>query len=298
MMDTKLLKKYKFGKLIENANLKEYTTYKVGGTAKAIIFPKDVKNLIELLHFLKKINIKYKILGNGSNLIFSDDGFDGVLIKLDELDKLEVNRELVKVGAGYNLMKLSLKVTKLGLAGLEFAAGVPGTVGGAVFMNAGCYGSDVGYVLKEAKILTPDLKIITMKNRELNFHYRTSFLKENKNYICLEATFLLKKYNKDELLEIINDRKKRRIKEQPLEYPSAGSVFRNPKNMFVAKLIEDLGYKGKNIGGAYVSEKHANFIINKENATATDIKMLVNKIKEEVKKEYNIEIKEEQEFVE
>jgi UDP-N-acetylenolpyruvoylglucosamine reductase len=287
----------KHGKTIENIDLKEYTTYKVGGVAKLLVYPKNEKKLIELIKKLYENNIRFKILGNGSNLIFSDDGFDGVLIKLDEFDNLEINKNTVKVGAGYNLMKLSLKAVKLGLAGLEFAAGIPGTVGGAVFMNAGCYGSDIGYVLKEAKILTPDLKVVTMKNRELNFHYRTSFLKENEGYICLGATFLLRKYNKDELLEIINDRKQRRIKEQPLEYPTAGSVFRNPKGMFSAKIIEDLGYKGMKVGGAEVSKKHANFIVNNGNATAKDIEKLINKIKKDVKNKHNIELKEEQEFV-
>ncbi len=164
-------------------------------------------------------------------------------------------------------------------------------------MNAGAYKSDMGYVTKSAEVLTPNLEIITMTNKELDFHYRTSFLQKHKGYICLEATFQLRKSDKDLLQEIVDDRKKRRLESQPLEYPSAGSVFRNPEDKFAGKLIEDIGLKGYSIGGAKVSEKHANFIINHNNAKAEDIKNLIEKVKTDVKKEYDIDLKCEQEFV-
>lgn len=291
------LKKLKVGKVVPNPKMSDYTTYKVGGPAIAIVYPNNINDLIKLLTYLKTNSIKYKILGNGSNLIFSDNRYDGILIKLSEFDKLDINDTVVTVGAGYNLIKLSLKTAKLGLSGLEFAAGIPGTVGGAVFMNAGAYKSDMGYIVSEVKVLTPDLNIKTMYNKELDFHYRTSFLQKNPDYICLEAKLVLKHGDANAIMEMIADRKQRRLLTQPLEYPSAGSVFRNPENDYAGRLIEELGYKGKNIGGAYVSSKHANFIINKDKATASDVRNLINEIKDKVKEKYGIELKVEQEFV-
>jgi len=193
--------------------------------------------------------------------------------------------------------KLALRVSRLGLTGLEFATGIPGTVGGAVYMNAGAYKTDIGYILTSIKVITPDLKVKTMYNKDLDFHYRTSFLQKNKDYICIEATLTLAKGDSDEIMELIEERKKRRIESQPLEYPSAGSVFRNPEGDFAGRLVEELGYKGKTIGGAKVSEKHANFIINNGNATGEEIKELINEIKDKVKEKYNIDLKVEQEFI-
>ena len=291
------LKKLKVGKVVSNPKMSDYTTYKVGGNALAIVYPTDVNNLVELLKYLKKNNIKHKILGNGSNLIFSDELYDGVLIKLEEFNKLDIEDTIVTVGAGYNLVKLSMKTARLGLSGLEFAAGIPGTVGGAVFMNAGAYKSDMGYIVSEVKVLTPNLDIKTLYNKDLQFHYRSSFFQKNPGYICLEAKLVLKKGDANAIMEVIAERKQRRLLTQPLEYPSAGSVFRNPENDFAGRLIEELGYKGKNIGGAYVSEKHANFIINKDKATATDVRNLIKEIKQKVKDKYNIDLIVEQEFV-
>ena len=165
-------------------------------------------------------------------------------------------------------------------------------------MNAGAYKSDMGYIVTEIKVLTPDLEVKTMYNNELDFHYRTSFLQKNRDYVCLEATLVLYKGKKEAIMNVIRDRKLRRLESQPLEYPSAGSVFRNPEGDFAGRLIEEIGYKGKQIGGAMVSTKHANFIINVGGATGKDIKKLITDIQEKIKKEYNIELKVEQEFVE
>lgn len=290
------IKKLKVGKVILKPKMSNYTTYKVGGEAPLMVFPNSVDNLIKLLKYLNNNDIKYKVIGNGSNLIFPEK-YDGVIIKLNELDKIEIKNNIINVECGYNLIKLSMKAAKLGLAGLEFASGIPGTVGGAIYMNAGAYKSDMGYIVKEIKVLTPKLEIKTMKNQELDFHYRTSFLQKNKGYICLSAKIVLRKGDSKAIMDVILDRKKRRLESQPLEYPSAGSVFRNPENDYAGRLIEELGYKGKNIGGAYVSEKHANFIINKNNATSTDVRSLINEIKEKVKEKYNIDLIVEQEFV-
>ena len=292
------LKKLNIGEVLENVSLKKYTTYHIGGHAVALVYPNDVYGLIDLIKFLKNNNIKYKVIGRGSNLIFSSELYNGVLIKLDRFDKLEIKGNEIVVGSGYQLIKLATKLSRIGYTGIEFATGIPGSVGGAVFMNAGAYKSDMGYIVKCVKVLTPDLKIAELTNYDLNFHYRSSFLQSNPGYICLEATIILKKGNPEEIMQLIEDRKKRRIETQPLEYPSAGSVFRNPEGDYAGRLIEEIGYKGKKIGGAMVSTKHANFIINYNNATGEDIKNLINEIKTIVKDKYGIELKVEQEFVE
>ena len=286
------------GRLEKDVLMSKHTTYKVGGKAKVMAYPKNVDSLVKLLKYLKSNKIKHKILGLGSNVLFSDDEYDGVIIRLSELDHVEFfGRGKIRVGAGYSLMKLSLQAAKKGLAGLEFASGIPGTVGGAVYMNAGAYKSDMGYVVTEVKVLTPEFKIITLENKEMNFHYRTSFLQTHPGYICLEAVIKLTKGDKNALDEVIKERRQRRLESQPLEYPSAGSVFRNPEGMFAGKLIEDLGLKGKTIGGAMVSDKHANFIINYKKAKGSDIKKLIELVHDKVLEEYNVDMKIEQEFV-
>lgn len=292
------IEKLNIGDIIENADLREYTTYKAGGKALAIVIPDDLNGLITLIKFLREKKVKYKILGNGSNLIFSDKGYNGILIKLDNFNKLEFNDNYVTVGAGYSLTKLSLRTARRGYTGLEFASGIPGTVGGAIFMNAGAYKMDMGYITTTVKVLDPNLEVKILTNQDLEFHYRSSFLQKVKNYICIEATLLLRKGDTETIMEVINDRKKRRIESQPLEYPSAGSVFRNPEGDYAGRLIEEIGYKGYSIGDAMVSLKHANFIINKGNASGDDIKKLIKEIKAKVKEKYNIDLKVEQEFVE
>lgn len=278
--------------------LKHYTTYKVGGKADMLITPSSIEELIKVLKFVRENHIKYKILGNGSNVIFSNKDYHGVIIKLDEFQKLEMLGREIVVGAGYSLMRLAMKSSLAGLSGMEFATGIPGTIGGAVFMNAGAYLSDMGYIVKSIKVLTPDYEIVEMSNKELNFHYRTSFLKEHPEYICLEANIVLKHGKKEAIMEVIQDRKKRRLETQPLEYPSAGSVFRNPIGDSAGRIIESVGLKGTKIGGAMVSEKHANFIINVGDATGEDIKELIDLVKKTVKEKTGIELKAEQEFVE
>lgn len=289
------IKKLKVGKILENINLEKYTTYKLKEQAKCLIIVENVDNLKKLLSYLKENNIKHKILGGGSNLIF-DGYYDGVLIKLD-LKELEISGRTIIADSGCNLISVALKASKLGLTGFEFATGIPGTVGGAIYNNAGAYGSDMGYIVKKVTVLTPDLEIKEMDNKELEYHYRTSFFKNNEGYVILKATIVLENGNKNEIMDIIEDRKKRRIEAQPLEYPSAGSVFRNPPNLYAGKLIEDLGYKGYKVGDACVSLKHANFIINSGHATGTDIVKLITEIKEKVKEKYDVDLILEQEIV-
>lgn len=293
----KEIEKKRIGRLDTNVSLKKCTTYKAGGKAEIIVAPKNIEKLIELLKLLKDNDIDYKILGNGSNLIFSDKPYKGALIKLSELNHCEINDTLVKVGAGHSLISLAYKTAKLGLTGMEFATGIPGTIGGAVFMNAGAYKSDMGYIVSEIKVLTPELEVITMYNKDLKFKYRSSFLQQNRGYICLEATIVLKKGDKKVIKELIEERRQKRLMTQPLEFPSAGSVFRNPENDYAWRLIDVCGLKGYKIGGAEVSKKHANFIINSGNATGKDIHDLILYVQKTVKEETGVELKIEQEFV-
>lgn len=291
------LKELNIGKIENSVSLKKYTTYKIGGKASCVVYPKNTTSLIKVLKFAKAKNIKYKMLGNGSNLIFSDKDYDGILIKLNEFDDIEVYGKKIKVGAGYSLMKLSRVAQKNSLTGLEFAAGIPGTVGGAIFMNAGAYKSDMGYIVQTVKVLTPDYKVVEFENKELNFHYRTSFFKKHKDFICLETVLKLEKGDKTKIAEVMKNRLKRRVESQPLNYPSAGSVFRNPKDMFAGELIEKAGLKGKKIGGAMISDKHANFIVNTGNASSEDVKKLITLAQETVKEKYDVDLLLEQEYV-
>ena len=281
------IKRENIGRIEENISLKKYTTYKVGGKSRCVVYPKNVDKLVKLIKLLNQNDIKYKIIGNGSNLLFSDKDFDDI----------EINDNRIKVGAGYSLMKLSRIAMKNSLTGLEFAAGIPGTVGGAVFMNAGAYKSDMGYIVKSVKVLTPDYRIIELENRELDFHYRTSYLKKHPKYICLEAVIKLEHGSRSAIENLMKERLKRRMSSQPLNYPSAGSVFRNPKDMFAGELIENLGLKGMKHNGAMISDKHANFIVNTGNAKSEDIKYLIDYAYNKVKEKYNVEMVVEQEFV-
>ena len=283
------------GDIKENVSLKTLTTLKVGGISKYVFYPKNVTSLKKALTLFKENNINYKIFGNGSNIIPSDKIYDGVIIKLSSLNNLKIEDEVIEVEAGYSLMKLAKEVIKLGLSGLEWANGIPGTIGGAVYMNAGAYKQDMSFVLEKITALDENMNIVTLNKDELDFSYRHSRLMEE-NLICLSATLKLEKKDISLIEEVVNKRKEKRMETQPLEYPSAGSVFRNPFNDFAGRLVEECNLKGKQIGGAMISLKHANFIINKDNATGNDVLDLINLAKKEVKEKFNIELKQEQEL--
>lgn len=285
-----------FGKTLYNVPIKDYTTYKLDGIIKMVVYPDDLEKLKDLLKYLKENAIKHMVIGNGSNLIFKED-YDGVIIKLDNFKGLEIKDNIVRVEAGYNLMKLAIKTANLGLSGLEFAAGIPATIGGAVYMNAGAYKEDMSLVISEITVLDDNLNIRVLKNEDLDFSYRYSLLQKS-NLICLDATLVLKHGDKQKSLDLIYDRKRRRIESQPLDFPSAGSVFRNPDGKFAGELIESLGLKGKSVGDAVVSEKHANFIVNMGKAKGKDVMKLIKMIQDEVKENYDVKLKVEQEFVE
>lgn len=278
--------------------LKKHTTYRVGGPCSYYITPSSINNLILLLKYLKDNNIKYKVLGNGSNVIVSSKKYEGAIINLNKLNNVRIEGENVYVEAGCPVIKLSNYCANNYLGGFEFASGIPAHIGGAIYMNAGAYKSDMSEVITEVTFIDENLNLITLPKEKLNFSYRHSIFQEKKYVIVSAKIHLYKVKDVDEIFTLMNDRRQRRINTQPLEYPSAGSVFRNPSDtIFSGKLIEDLGLKGYSVGGAKISEKHANFIVNYNNATAEDIVELINIIKTKVKEKYNIDLKVEQEFV-
>lgn len=282
----------------ENASLKNYNTYKIDTTCDYLVFPNNEEELKNIIEELKKTNTKYFLLGNGSNIILSMNHYDGVVIKLDKLNKITYEGNLVTAGAGCLLIKLAMDTIEKGLSGLEFASAIPGCVGASTAMNAGAYNSDMSKVVKSVKVLTDTCEIKELTNQELEYEYRDSFLKKNKDYIVLSTTFELTKGNSILMKEQVEERRKKRYASQPLNMPNAGSVFRNPENMYAGELIEKMNLKGYNINDAEVSTKHANFIVNKGNATGKDIIELINKIQKEIKENYNVELKLEQIIIE
>lgn len=276
--------------MYEDISLKKYNTYRLDVKCDYLVFPKDIDEVVKLISFLKENNYKYLILGNGSNVIFKNNRYNGVVIKLSKLDKIEFDGDKVVVGAGVSLSKLANMAINNSLSGLEFSVSIPGEIGASVSMNAGAYNESFSDVFVSAKVLTPKLEIIELTNEDMDFSYRNSFIKKNKDYIVLEVVLKLKPGNKEEMNAVIEKRFEKRKATQPLEYPSAGSVFRNPEGMYAGKLIEDANLKGYSIGGAMISDMHANFIVNKDNATGEDIINLINLAKDKVKENNNIDL--------
>lgn len=275
--------------------LTKYNTYRVNSVCHALVFPKTIKELKEVLSILKKYSIKYLILGNGSNVILPPY-YDGIIIKLSNFSECNIKGNEVVVGAGYMFNKLSSELSNMEYTGYEWAVGIPGTVGGCIYNNAGAYKMSMSDLLISVTVLKND-EIIELSCNECNFGYRTSLFKEEKDYIILSCKLKLHKGNLDEIKSLISDRTKRRMETQPLNYPSCGSVFRNPDNIPAGKVIEEVGLKGYSIGGAKVSELHANFIINTGKATSEEIIKLINVIKDKVKNETDIDLILEQEII-
>lgn len=285
-----------FGEVLENVDLKKYNTYRIGGKARYLIKPYNIESLELLINYLNNNNIKYLVIGNGSNIILPDEDYDGVIILLSNLNKCIINKDEVYIEAGEMLNVFVMNIVNNNLGGIENLCGIPGTLGGAIVQNAGCYGTNISDKLISVSYLENG-KIFEIKNSECNFSYRDSIFKSNKNKIILSAKFKFDFKNKDEMLSIIKENNQRRKNGQPLEYSNAGSVFRNPINLSSGKLIDEAGLKGYNINDAYISSKHANFIINKGNATSKDIIDLINYIKKVILEKYNIELILEQEII-
>lgn len=274
----------------EEANLKRYNTYRLSTICKYLILPKDKEELRDLLKYIKEKELKYIVLGNGSNVIFKDDYYDGIVILLNKLNKLSIDDDTIEVYAGYSLQKLAIDTCSLGLEGLEFACGIPGFIGASIAMNAGAYNSSLAEVVEKVEVINRNFEFVTMTKEELDFEYRSSIFKKEKDYIIVSAVLKLSRGNKEEILEKISKRRVKRLETQPLDMPSAGSVFRNPPNMPAGALIEQCGLKGYNINGAEVSKKHANFIVNTGGATGKDIIKLIEKIKTEVKEKFQTDL--------
>lgn len=285
------------GEYKENYSFEKLTSYKAGGCARLVVYPSDTESLVKILEYIKGNNLDYKVFGNGSNILASDDNYNGVIIKLTKLNNITINEDdgNVSAEAGYNFSLLCNKLSKLGFSGLEFGGGIPGSVGGSVYMNAGAYLCSISDVLVKVDILDEDGNFKTLNKDELDFSYRHSIFM-GKNWIILKAYFKLEKSDGEEIMKLVNERKERRISSQPLEYPSAGSVFRNPEGAYAGKLIEECGLKGFTHGGAMISEKHANFIVNRENATSSDIRYLIDLATDKVYEKFNVKLHREQEL--
>lgn len=268
--------------------MKKHTTFRVGGPADYFVTPSTVEEVKNIVTLCKKEDMPYYILGNGSNLLVGDGGYRGVMIQIyKEMSVIEVNGEIIRVQAGALLSKIGAAALEAELQGFEFAAGIPGTMGGAVVMNAGAYGGEMKDILVDATVLTQEGEVLVLKNEELELGYRTSIIAK-KDYIVLEATVKLTKGDKEAIRGRMDELKIQRVTKQPLEYGSAGSTFKRPTGYFAGKLIQDAGLRGFQVGGAQVSEKHCGFVINKENATAADIAELMKQVADKVYAEFGV----------
>lgn len=286
------------GKVKEREHLANYTTMKVGGPADVLIEPSSIESLKKAMAIVKKYEVPWRAIGRGSNLLVSDEGVEGVVIKMDEgLDELHVAGETVTVGGGYSLVRLAMLMSKQGLSGLEFAGGIPGSVGGAVYMNAGAHGSDMSQIVKRALILFPDGTMEWLTNEEMEFAYRTSVLQTKRRGICIAAELQLTSGNREEIVAKMRENKDYRRRTQPWDKPCAGSVFRNPLPQHAGKLIEEAGLKGYTIGGAKISEQHANFIVNTGKAKAKDVLDLIHFVKKTIYELYGIHLQTEVEII-
>lgn len=269
--------------------MKNHTWFEIGGTADILVIPDSVDKLVQIIEYVRKKNIPTFLIGNGSNLLVKDGGIRGIVIKTDRINRITVVDDSIVAECGALLEDISQKALEAGLTGFEFACGIPGTLGGAVFMNAGAYDGEMSFVLESVRVMTNDLNIITLKKENLEMGYRTSIIK-TENYVVLDAVIKLAPGRVEDIKEKIDDLTKRRIERQPLEFPSAGSTFKRPTGHYAGKLIQDAGLKGYQIGGAQVSEKHSGFVINKDHAEAKDVLNLISYIQSTVMDKFNVEL--------
>lgn len=264
-----------------NEPMHRHTTFKIGGNADIFINLSDTQDLSFVLKEAQNCCVPVFLLGKGSNLLVSDDGIEGAVVCLKGLDRISVEQNRLIVGGGATLRNICIEAQKAGLSGLEFAFGIPGTVGGAVFMNAGAYGGEISQVISRATVMDKNGNVRVVEAKDMALGYRTSVFKTSGD-IVLSAEFELSFDDKDLIRERMEDYFTRRREKQPLEYPSAGSTFKRPEGYFAGALIQKNNLKGVSIGGAQVSEKHAGFVINKDNATCSDVRSLIKKIQETI----------------
>jgi UDP-N-acetylmuramate dehydrogenase len=269
--------------------MKYHTSFKVGGPADILITPRNFQQVIDVIKFCKKNNVPFYIMGNGSNLLVKDGGIRGIIIKLIKLNHIIVEGNKIISESGASLKEISAAALNSSLTGIEFACGIPGSVGGAVTMNAGAYNGEISHIIESAKVVDNFGEVRVLDRDELKLGYRMSSILMY-GYTVLEVTFNLKNGEYEKIKNRIDDLNRRRSQKQPLEYASAGSTFKRPEGHFAAKLIEDSGLKGENVGDAQVSEKHSGFIINRGNATASDILNLIKIVQHRVKEKFNVDL--------
>ena len=270
--------------------MSKHTTFRVGGNADYFVTPKTVDEVQKTVALCRQLDMPYYVLGNGSNLLVGDKGYRGVIIQIyKEMNEIQIEGIRIKVQAGALLSKIGSAALEAELTGFEFAAGIPGTIGGAVVMNAGAYGGEMKDVIERVTVLTPEGEVLTLSKDKLELGYRTSIIAK-KNYIVLEATVILEKGNREVIKAKMDELREQRTTKQPLEYPSAGSTFKRQEGYFAGKLIQDAGLRGFQVGGAQVSEKHCGFVINKDQATAADVLELMRQVSAIVKEKFGVEL--------
>lgn len=272
-----------------NVEMKEYTSFRVGGPVDVLVTPESYDEVVKIIKMCRKEDVPYYILGNGSNLLVKDGGLRGLAIKLSKLNNITTEDTKITAQCGAHIGDVSMKALEASLTGLEFACGIPGSIGGAITMNAGAYGGEISHILESALVIDEHGNIKRLNKKELELGYRMSAIIKYK-YVALEGVFQLNSGEYDKIKNRMDELMSARRAKQPLEYPSAGSTFKRPEGHFAGKLIEDSGLKGTKIGDAEVSTKHSGFIINKGNATAQDILDLIAKVQSTVKKKYNVEL--------
>lgn len=277
------------GEYLDNKSFRDLTTIKMGGPIRHFVMPYSCDDLKDIVGYLKENHIPFKVIGNGSNMICGESPYDGVVISLKKLNNYEITNSELYAEAGTMVPMLANSMAKEGLSGLEFASGIPGTLGGLVYMNAGAYKRSMSDVIEEVLVLR-DNEMVWLKNPELNFSYRTSLFQEHPHWVILAAKLKLENKNPEMIMELMNERLQRRKNTQPLEDHSAGSCFRNPENDFAWKMIDSIGYRGYHINDVFVSDKHSNFIVNKGNGKANEYLEIVYAIQEKVKEKYNVKL--------
>ena len=271
--------------------LKSHTTFKIGGNCIALIEPREISDIIEAVKICRKNNIKFFVIGNGSNLLVPDEGYNGVIIKLkSEFSKIEVEGDYLIVNSGAKLSEVYTVAYENSLTGFEFASGIPGTIGGAIYMNAGAYGGEMKDIVESVEVLDLDnFELRELKNEELEFSYRKSII-QRRNYIVTTIKLKLQKGNKEKIKAVYEDLRERRNSKQPLNFGSAGSTFKRPEGHFASKLIEDAGLKGYHINDAWVSEKHSGFIVNKGNASYKEVMELIEYVQKVVFEKFGVKL--------
>ena len=281
------------GKVIENEPMYKHTTYKVGGPAKIFVKANDIDSLIQTLNYCRDHDIKHMVIGNGSDLLFSDKEYDGIIISMKSFDDVKMNGSTIVAQAGVSMIALAYSSAKAGLSGFEFMGGIPGDMGGGIYMNAGAYKYCMADVFVSARVLDDDLNIITLSKEDMEFSYRHSVLQKHPNWIILDATFEMTAKDPGEIRKVLDKRKERRMSTQPWNFACAGSVFRNPEEKPAWRYIDEAGLRGYEIGGAQVSPKHSNFIVNNGYASAKDILDLIRLVEKTVYEKFGVKLRKE-----